>query len=192
MPLPLIPVVIGSAGVAAGTALHAWLNQTVDAWADKDVFNARMRDMHTLALALNSGFSTCKPFMSNAPQLAAWRGARDNFGKFYADVGTLHYTSPNQSEIAQAKDYASKFYFWTGEYNRLQCGAPIGPVKPSPTPSPGGGSIPIQVDPYAPPAPDPATAGTQQDWGEIVKWSAIGLGGLIALKTVSDVFKKGR
>jgi len=196
MTLPLIPIVLGSAGVAAGSALHAWLNQSVDSWSDKSVFNARMRDMHSLALALNSGFSTCAAFRANTSQLTSWRGNRDNFGKFFSDVGTLSYTSPSSSQISQAKDFASKFYFWTGEYNRLKCGAPIGPVRPAPAPAPAPTSgnaapLPVQTDPYAPSDPVLTPATTGQDWGEIIKWAAIGAGSLIALKTISDVFKKG-
>jgi hypothetical protein len=175
MPLPVLPLSAGLAGVAAGTALHYWLTEQADPWEDHKVFNARMRDMHTLALALNDGFSTCPAFQMSMPQLTAWRGARDNFSKFYSDVGTLHF-DPSTEEVEQAKSYASKFYFWTGEYNRLKCGSPLSPTT--------------QVDPYAPPSPPPIPTST--DWTGIIKWSAIGLGGLFAIKTISDLFRTFR
>lgn len=178
MPLPLIPIAAGLTGVAAGTALNAWLNQPTDAWADKAVFNARMRDMQSLAMALNNGFSACPAFMKNTAQLQSWRGTRDGFSKYYGQVGTLTYTSPNDSEMEQAKSYASRFYFWVGEYNRLKCGggAPIVPTNPT-------------IDPYNPnpPAPEPTQS---QDWASIIKWSAIGVGGILAIKTLSDAFKR--
>lgn len=172
MPLPLIPIAIGLSGVAAGTALNAWLNSPNDAWADKAVFNARMRDMQTLAQSLNNGFSACPAFMSNPAQLQSWRGTRDGFSKYYGQVGTLVYTSPSDAEIEQAKSYASRFYFWTGEYNRLKCGAAIAPTNPPLDPN----NAPIPTQP--------------QDWAGIIKWSAIGIGGILAIKTLSDAFKR--
>lgn len=172
MALPLIPIATGAAGVAAGTALHYWLTSKPDAWHDREVFNARMRDMHSLALALNDGFSTCKAFTSNRTQLAAWRGLRDNFGKFYGEVGTLNWGSPNDAQVSQAKEYASKLYFWTGEYRRLKCGPAITPTT--------------NTDPYSandePPNPT--------DWAAVAKWAAIGLIGTYGLKTLIDLFGK--
>jgi hypothetical protein len=175
MTLPLIPIAAGATGVAAGVALNHWLSDPGDVWENKATFNARMRDMFSLAQALNDGFATCPTFMAKRPQLESWRGARDNFGKFYREVGTLKYTSPNAGEIAQAKSYASKLYFWTGEYNRV-CS------KGAPLDAPGA-----NTDPYAPLTPTQPT-----DWLDAVKWGAIGIGGLIALKTLSDVFGKRR
>lgn len=176
MALPLLPLGLGLGGVAAGSALHYWLsNAKADPWEDKSVFNARMRDMQSLAQALNDGFSTCKPLLSSKPQLIAWRGARDGFSKFYGETGTLVYSSPSSEQIAQAKSYASKFYFWTGEYTRMKCGGAIAPAN--------------NTDPYAL-TPDPTPANT--DWVSIIKWGAIGLGSVFALKTISDLFRDFR
>lgn len=178
MPLPLIPIAIGLAGTAAGTALHAWLTGgTTDPWDDKDVFNARMREMHGLALALNTGFSTCKDFLADGASKQSWKTVMNNFGKFYRDTGTLVYMGPNSSHIAQAKDFASKFFFWTGEYNRYKCGHAV---------SPGS-----STDPYAGSNPPPEPP-SQQNWAEVVKWGAIGLGGAFVLKTLSDLFRDSR
>ena len=158
MPLPLIPIVLGGTALAAGAALHAWLTgKDADPWEESTVFNARMRDMQGLGLALNDGFANCKPFLSDPAQLSAWRTARDGFSQFYKDTGTV-YLDPSEETVAQAKSYASKFYFWVGEYNRLKCGGPLPQDDPK--------------DPYAPPAPAP----NPTDWGQVVKWAAIGVG----------------
>ena len=168
MPIPLIyPLLIG--GVAAGAALQAWLGATEDAWDDKNTFNARVAEMHGFALALNNGLAGCQAFMSHPAQLAAWRNVRDGFGKWYSEVGTLTTFDPSDSEIAQAKDYASKFYFWNTEYERLKCGDHI---------SGAGGK-----DPYAQNDPIPS----QTDWAPIIKWAAIGIGLAYAGKIVTDL-----
>lgn len=174
MTLPLIPIAAGTAGVAAGSAIHYWLTKSTDAWREREVFNARMRDMHSLALALNDGFSTCARFTSNHTQLSAWRGIRDNFGKFYGDVGTINWGSPSEAQVAQAKDYASKLYFWVGEYKRLKCGPAITPAS--------------NVDPYAP--NDPTETSNPTDWAAVAKWVAVGLVGTYGLKTLIDLFGK--
>jgi len=182
MSLPLIPIALGLAGTAAGAAIHAWITgESPDPWTDKTVFNARMRDLQGLAMALNDGFSTCKPFMSNKAQLTAWRAARDGFSKFYGDVGSLYF-DPSEEKVEQAKQYASKFYFWTGEYNRLKCGGKLAPTNPT-----NGGTSPTGYDDPPPPAP-----GVPTDWLLIVKWTVGGLAGLYALKTVNEIFGKGR
>ena len=120
----------------------------------------------------------CKPFLANKPQLIAWRAARDDFSKFYRDVGTIHF-DPSAEKVEQAKGYASKLYFWTGEYDRLKCGGKV---------APSGGNSPTGYD--APPPPDPNA--TPTDWLLIVKWTVGGLAGLYALKTVNEIFGKGR
>lgn len=168
MPLPLIPIVLGTAAVGAGAALHAWLTNETDAWSDKTVFNTRMAELHRLALALNDGFAACPAFMADKAKLGSWQGNRDNFGAFYGEVGKLNYFDPSDEQIAQAKDFASKFYFWSGEYERLKCGTPVTPHE--------------QKDPYTEP-PQPT------DWLSVTKWAAIGVGGLFVLKTLSDLFR---
>lgn len=173
MVLPLIPIAIGLTGTAAGAALNHWLTNTPDAWSDRNVFNARMRDMQLLATALNTGLTHCPEITSNDAQLSAWRAARDGFSRFYHDIGALNYLGPNDAEIEQAKSYASKFYFWTGEYNRLDCGS----------------KIPTPIDPAKPPAP---VGSNLTDWATIIKWSVIGIGGAFLIKTVSDLFKTYR
>ena len=172
MVLPLIPIAIGAVGVAAGAALHSWLTDENDAWEDKTVFKTRMREMHSLALALNEGFANCPAFMADKAKLTSWQGNRDNFGKFYGEVGTLNYFDPSSEQVAQAKDYASKFYFWSGEYERLNCGTPVSPHN--------------NTDPYNPTPKEPT------DWVPIIKWGAIGIGSLFALKTISDLFRPNR
>lgn len=172
MVLPLIPIAIGAAGVAAGAALQHWIAGTSpDPWEDATVFNARMREMHGLGLSLNEGLKTCKAFTTNAPQVSAWRTLIDTFGKFYTEVGTLSW-DPSEAEVAQAKDFASKYYFWTEEYNRICSSNRLTPTE--------------KTDPYKPaPLPD-----TPTDYAGIIKWSAIGLGSLIGLKLISDLLRK--
>jgi len=183
MPLPLLPIALGLAGTAAGAALHAWITgESPDAWTDKDVFNARMRDMQGLAMALNTGFAGCKPFMSSTAQLTAWRAARDGFSKFYGSVGSLYF-DPSPEKVEQAKGYASKFYFWTGEYNRLKCGGKLTPTNTN------GGSKP-SPSLFDDPAPAPSVPVT--DWLSIVKWTVGGLAGLYVLKTLNEIYGKGR
>ena len=162
-----------AAGAAASAALGYWFSQPEDAWKDNDVFNARMRDMQALAEALQAGFAKCPAFLKNAPLLQSWRGARDGFSKFYGDIGT-RYLDPNESIVAQAKDYAARFYQWNLEYTRI-CGGP----NLAPTP---------QIDPYAPPPP----ADTGTDWVGVAKWSAIGISGAFLLKTLSELFAPRR
>ncbi len=175
MPIPLIyPLVIG--GMAAGAALQAWLGQAEDAWEDKNTFNARVAELHGFALALNNGFAGCKPFMSNAAQLAAWRNVRDGFGKWYGEVGTLTTFDPSDSEVAQAKDYAAKFYFWNSEYERLKCGGHIS----------GGGEDPYHKNDH--PTPDALAV----DWASVIKWGAIGIGCAYAGKILLDVMPQRR
>ena len=173
MPLPLIYV--GAAGaMAAGAALHAWLtSEPPDAWEDSDVFNARMRDMQNLALALNDGFATCPEFMRDKPQLASWRGVRDGFSNFYKEVGSYHYSDPSKEVIDQAKAYTSKFFFWSQQYENLKCGRSLDAPKPE-TPKP---TLPVT---------------DAHDWASTIKWAAISLGGLYLLKTVNDIFGIGR
>lgn len=173
MALPLIPIAIGLGAASAGAALNAWLTGKSDPWDDKDVFNSRMRDMQTLAVAINEGFSRCKGIQNDHAQLAAWRGVRDGFSAFYKDAGTLVYSGPSDGQIAQAKQYASRLYFWTGEYNRLKCGGALESHQ--------------QTDPGRDPVPGPET-----DWATIVKWSVIGLGGAFAIKTLADLFRDYR
>lgn len=169
MPLPLIPIILGGAAVTAGAALHAWLTESSDPWDDKDVFNNRMREMQGLAQALNDGFSACKPFYADKAQVTSWRSTRDSFSKFYGATGTLNYMGPSGAQIAQAKTYASKFWFWSAEYDRLKCGGKV---------TPNG-----NTDPYAPDhPPDEPT-----DWLTIVKWGGGGLLTLAAFKLLSDL-----
>lgn len=173
MVLPLIPIAIGTVGVAAGAALSSWLNGlSSDPWEDSAVFNARMREMHGLGLALNEGLKNCAKFKSNPAQIAAWKGLLDNYGKFYGETGTLSF-DPDSSEIAQAKDFASKFYFWTQEHEKL-CGGGITPSEPT--------------DPYHKTDPVPSTT----DYGKLITWGIVGFGALFALKTLNDLFRDYR
>lgn len=140
MILPLI--IAGAAGAAAlGAYVQSWLSSPDDVWADKDTFNARMRDMQQAALALNTALANCKKFMADPNQLASWRIARDGFSKFYGDVGTLNYFDPSAPQIAQAKDYASKFAYWAHAYDGYKCGTAITPTDPN-----NGGVIPSPDD----------------------------------------------
>lgn len=177
MPLPLIPLAAGgTALVAAGAALSYWLtSKDADPWEDKTVFNARMRDMQAVATALQSGFASCPAFTRNPPTVLSWRGTRDGFSKFYADVGKQVYFAPPVEQVAQAKDYASKLYYWTAEYNRLQC----------------GGSIPTQAV-IDSPVPTPPAPGTVTNWEGIIKWSVIGVGTLYVLKSLNELFGRSR
>lgn len=172
---PVSPLTLGLGAASAGAILHSWITgEDADPWEDKSIFNNRMREMHGLAIALNTGFASCKPFLSDKAQLQAWRNARDSFSSFYKDVGTLVYSSPTSEQVSQAKSYASKFFFWEGEYNRLKCGRAL-----SQSSSKGDIYSPADKPPEKP-----------IDYVAIIKWSAIGLGSLYALKTINDLFGK--
>jgi hypothetical protein len=171
-------VAAAAAVAAATTAISEWFKRTSsdnDPWEDREIFNNRMQELQSYAGALQTGLVTCKQFMSNAAQVAAWRGVRDGFSSFYGTVGTLTVFSPNTAQVAQAKSYASKLYFWGGEYARLKCGTSL--VSTTTT------------DPYTPTDPaHPAGPTLPTDWAGIAKWSAIGIGGAFLLKTLKDLF----
>lgn len=139
MILPLI--IAGAAGAAAlGAYLNSWLSDDHDAWRDADVFNARMREMQQTALVLQDALARCPAFMNDKNQVQSWRVARDGFSKFYGDVGKV-WMDPSDEVIAQAKDYATRFYQWAGQYDRYKCGTPLSaydkPIQPpSPDPDP--------------------------------------------------------
>ena len=175
MPLPLIPIGIAIGSAALGAILHAWATDSHDAWADKDVFNARMRDLQRLGESLNAGFAKCPSLQNDAAALAAWRGARDGFSRFYKEVGTLNVFSPSEAETQQAKQYSSTFYYWADEYVRRQCGSAIV----------GAGTNPSEAAATPKPSPD---AWTAADYLSTVKWIVIGAGGLYGLKLIHDLF----
>jgi hypothetical protein len=110
MPLPLIYVVPGL--LAAGAAAWEWLRPENDpAWADNNVFNDRMRQLHSHILDLNSAFAACKRFMSNKQQVAAWRNFKSNWSNWYKDTGRLYF-DPNDAEISNAKLYTTQLAKW--------------------------------------------------------------------------------
>lgn len=168
--------IAGAAAVAAATtAISEWFSRSSkdnDPWEDKEIFNNRMAELQAFAAALQSGFTNCPTFLKDNAQLLAWRGVRDGFSSFYSDVGKLLLLNPNTAQVEQAKSYASKLYFWGGEYARLKCGAAL--------------AAKTAADPYAGPTSPPPTLPT--DWVGIIKWGAIGLGGMFLLKTVKDLF----
>lgn len=172
--------IAGAAAVAAATAaISEWFSRSSDdndPWEDKEIFNNRMAELQAFAVALQTGLVACPAFMGNAAQVAAWRGVRDGFSSFYGDVGSLILLNPNTAQVSQAKSYASKLYFWGGEYSRLKCGAALAAAN--------------NRDPYAAPATPDVTIPT--DWTGIIKWSVIGLGGVIVFKAVKDLLMPSR
>jgi hypothetical protein len=173
-------VAAAAAVAAATTAISEWFKRTStdnDPWEDREVFNNRMKELQSFAVALQTGLVTCPVFMKNAAQVAAWRGVRDGFSSFYSSVGTLTVFSPNTAQVAQAKSYASKLYFWGGEYARLKCGTSLVSTN-----------TPDQYTATDKPAPAPVGSTLPTDWAGIAKWSAIGVGGAFLLKTLKDLF----
>lgn len=139
---------LGNPLLAAGTAAAAISglillvqNATADDWADKTVFQANMRKIHSAMLALQcivGGAQVGQPLIDSlgsvicpggtrpvctlpAANLAQWRSLRDNFSKFWGDssrlmgapIATLYISS---SEGQQAKRFAIDF---TQFYNSL-------------------------------------------------------------------------
>jgi hypothetical protein len=173
--------IAGAAAVGATTAAIAeWFKRSSpdnDPWEDREIFNNRMGELQAYAVALQTGLAGCQTFLKSAAQVAAWRGVRDGFSKFYGTVGTLNLLNPSTAQVEQAKSYASKLYFWGGEYARLKCGGALSSTKPT--------------DPYNTTDPNNAPAPTlPTDWTGIIKWSAIGIGGAFLLKTLKDLFGK--
>jgi len=160
--------------MAAGAALNHWLTADPDAWNDKDVFNSRMRDMQGLAEALQNGFSQCQAFTKNEAQVKAWRTTRDGFSRFYGDVGRLDYLGPSSAQVSEAKQYASRLYWWADEYvRRYRCGPAL--VSDS------GGIVPTPYEPPKPKTENPF------DWGEALKWGAILGISYLGYKAFTDV-----
>lgn len=131
MALPLLYLV--PTLLAAGGAAWEWLRTENDpAWADKTVFNDRMRQLHTHILNLNTVFGQCKTFMRNKSQLNAWRAFKSNWSKFYAEVGKREYFDPNASQISNAKLYTSQLAQWVDVLNQLPECKGQAPATPSP------------------------------------------------------------
>lgn len=135
--IPLLYLVPGL--LAAGAAAWEWVRTENDPqWADKTVFNDRMRQLHSHILNLNTVFAACKTFMASKAQLTAWRAFKTNWSKFYAEVGQKTYFDPNASQIANAKLYTSQLAQWVDTLNSLpECKGqqtPSPATVPSPTP----------------------------------------------------------
>lgn len=167
MPLPLIYLVPGL--MAAGAATWEWLKPERDPeWADKTVFNDRMRQIQGHITSLNAALGACPEFMAQTSNLAAWRIFKTNWQKFYGEVGTRTYFDPNQSQIANAKLYTSQLAKW------------IDKLKTFPTCQ----NVGVTQEALNPPTPS-------TDWlstvNKALTYGAYGLGGYLLLKAFGKI-----
>ena len=145
MPVPVIALAYLVPGLmAAGATAYEWLKPARDPeWADKTVFNDRMRTLQANIQDMNTALSQCKSFMGNAAELRAWRNFKTNWSKFYADVGKLEYFDANTAQTSNAKLYTSQLVHWVDVLKTH---------KECVTPTTGPGAIP---EPDPPPSDTP-------------------------------------
>ena len=134
MPIPLAPAIPWVLSALGGGALWEWVTGEDDEWADADVYNARMRDLHSGILQLNDLIARCKALHSN-PELASWRAYVQNFGKFYSDVGKRFFDPP-QSLIDETRRQASILAQWLDKYEQVCGSIPTGITEILPKPKP--------------------------------------------------------
>lgn len=153
MPVPLIVLAYAvPAALAAGAAAWEWLRPGKDPeWDDKTVFNDRMRQVQSGIQNLNDAFAQCKGFMSNSGELSAWRTFKNNWTKYYADVGKLDYLGPSSAQIANAKQYASQLVHWVDVLKSHKECVELAPNTPTAPPNlpPSEGDLPSWVAPAA-------------------------------------------
>jgi hypothetical protein len=116
------------------------------AWSDKTVFNDRMHQIHSGILSLHTAFTGCPSFMKDKASLGAWRNYMLNWSAFYKAVGSKEYFDPNESQIANAKVYASQLGKWIAYLQSIKDCASRVPTVPS------------QVNAEAPPSPNATPA----------------------------------
>jgi hypothetical protein len=136
--------------IAAGAIIAEWLAPERDPeWADKNVFNDRMRVMHSNILNANNALGACPAFMANKGNLDAWRSFRTNWSKYYADVGKLVLLQkPSAANVANIKLYSSQLLQWIDLLKTIpSCQPPVGPPPPLPI---------VKPDPISPPSPIPS------------------------------------
>jgi hypothetical protein len=125
MPIPLAPAIPWVISALGGGLLWEWVSGESDEWGEAEVFNARMRDIHSGILQLNDLIARCDAMHSNAGELASWRAFVQNFSKFYADVGK-RYFDPPQGLIDEARRQAAALATWIDRYKKVCGSVPTG------------------------------------------------------------------
>lgn len=156
---------LGNPLLAAGTAAAAIAglillvqNATADDWADKTVFQANMRKIHSAMLALQCIVGGAQPGEAlvdslgsvicpggtrpvctlPAGTLAQWRSLRDNFSKFWGETTKFATLYISSAEGQQAKRFAIDFAAFYNSLGSLcaQQGTTLPSIPPPPeTPS---------------------------------------------------------
>lgn len=133
MPIPAvaIPWILGALG---GGTLWAWVSSSDDEWAHADVFNSRMREIHTGILQLNNIIAKCGPITGKKSEIDAWRTFVTLWSQFYRDIGTVTF-APSSEVILEARHHASTLAKWLDIYKQL-CGPLPSGLMPADTPAP--------------------------------------------------------
>lgn len=150
MPVPFIALAYLVPGlIAAGGVAWEWMRPEKDPeWADKTVFNDRMRQLQTHLLDMNKALSACPSFTKNSANLSAWRNFLKNWSAWYKEVGKLEYFAPNDSQISNAKLYTSQLIHWVETLKTYkECVSPANAAPPTVPPPPD--SVPDWVVPAA-------------------------------------------
>lgn len=140
MPVPLVALAYLVPGLlAAGGAAWEWLRPERDPeWADKAVFNDRMRTIQSNILDLNKALNHCPAFGKDVASKAAWKNYMTNWSAYYREVGKKEYFDPSPPQIANAKLYASQFNHWIevlkGYRECVTFAPPSGSTLPPPAP----------------------------------------------------------
>ena len=159
---PIVFVLAGTA-VAAGVGVAAWLNQK--GWSVGE-YNQWMRQMDATIKnwdALGWKYGCWK----NADTRKAWLDFWKAFSTHYKEHGLISSVSyVSDSEEMPARNLMSQLIQWGNTLNN--CGAPIA-IK----------------DISSEKAAEEQAAASETDWGSLLKWGAIGVGGLVLLNLLT-------
>jgi hypothetical protein len=134
MPVPVIAyyVLTGLGGyLLAQGDLVRWLAGSDDEWSDAEVFNARMRQIHTGILQLNELFAKCKVLHTpdKAAELTSWKTFVTLWAQYYKEVGSKYF-DPNENQIVESKNFATNLAKWIDVYSHLCGPVPTGLKQP--------------------------------------------------------------
>jgi hypothetical protein len=165
------PILIaGAAGVAAaGTLVADWLAS--DAWSVGE-YNDYMKAMDSLIHQLDKLGWANGCWQNNPVKYQQWRDfAWGRFSVHYGEYGKQSVYLPDSAE-KPARNLLRELAAWVQWFEKT-CGDALGPNI----------SEPRRGDPSV----DPSAGVAAQQWGDLVKWGALGLGALVLLNIVQGV-----